>query len=110
MKLNSITYNTLKSNDIHEIKYTFYNSNINISEDSPYLLYVSVNLREMKNAEFCFGNIDFQIFSFTWERPIKRIIHWDQGTIKIKSYPWKASILETINKYTKDAIVWMNEN
>ena len=94
----------------NEIKYTFYNSNINISEDSPYRLYVNVNLAEMRNKEFCFGDIEFQIYSYTWEKPIKKILHWDQGTIQIKSHPWKVYILETINENTKKAIVWMNEN
>ncbi len=105
------TIECITANEIEkEIKYIFYNSNINISEDSPYRLYVRVSLREVKNPEFCFGDIDFQIYSYTWENPIKKILHWDQGTIKLKSNPWKKGFLETINRLTKEAIVWMNEN
>ncbi len=94
-----------------EIKYVLYNSNIKISENSPYKLYVNINLKEQEfEPNFCHGSITFTIYSITKSGVAKKIIHWEKGSITIKSYPYDNHINSLVNIFTKNAVIWIKEN
>ena len=95
---------------ISEVKYNFYNSTIKLNENSPYRLYLNVNLGNINNGNVCVGNISTTIYSYTRSKPIKKIEHWTTATIVSSGKPWETYFLDIIGSQTKKAIVWMNEN
>ena len=95
-----------------EIKYIFSNSNIKISKNSPYYLYVKSSFLHVQDRDFCFGKIGMQIYSQIWDdlNIIGSNVAWQKGSIFLKSSPYKNYLLGEYGAMAKKAIVWINDN